>query len=533
MTSAINPNDINDAYPVAGQPNNTQGFRDNFAATKTNFEAAASEITELQTKSVLTAALTGGSALTTQNNLLGAPLIGAKIRNFSADVVNIATTSGPVTINYSQGHYQRVATTGNIGLNFTNWPTSGSFGITRVQLNIDSAGRTVTLPAAVTYGTTGIEGIANNVITFADAGTYQFDFSTSDGGGNITIQDLNRPLNIYSYPVHITANTVSTSATTGALIVNGGVGVEGNLNIGGNFTTYTSSGNVAFQAETNGFVTVNAPVIPANTNGALNIVGTTDGSYQPVLNAGSMIHVTGNDNMASRITNDSFGNAATTYSIQTHRRARGTTQSPSAVQAGDILGRWSASGWGNVGYVLAAGNIATNSIDIVALETHSSAAGGSAITFYTSPVGSVARILSANVTSTVTTFPANVAIGGSGGLSLTDGGTMGYNTGAGGTVTQSGNKSSGVTLNKPSGEITMASSSLAAGTAVSFVLTNNTIGAHDLMVLNIVGGATAGAYNINANCTTGSSTITVTNRTAGSLSEAIVLRYAVIKGSIA
>ena len=53
MTSQINPTAINDQYPVAAQPNNTQGFRDNFAGTKTNFEYAAEEITELQTKSIL------------------------------------------------------------------------------------------------------------------------------------------------------------------------------------------------------------------------------------------------------------------------------------------------------------------------------------------------------------------------------------------------------------------------------------------------------------------------------------------------
>jgi hypothetical protein len=50
MTSAINPNNIDGAYPVAGQDNNSQGFRDNFTNTKTNFEYAASEITDLQNK---------------------------------------------------------------------------------------------------------------------------------------------------------------------------------------------------------------------------------------------------------------------------------------------------------------------------------------------------------------------------------------------------------------------------------------------------------------------------------------------------
>ena len=110
---------------------------------------------------------------------------------------------------------------------------------------------------------------------------------------------------------------------------------------------------------------------------------------------------------------------------------------------------------------------------------------------------------------------------------------MGYNAGSGGTVSQTGNKSTAVTLNKPAGEITMQATALGADTSVSFTLTNSCIGARDVLLMNIVGGvATAGTYNLDANCTSGSATVTVRNITAGSLSEAIVLRYVVIKGSI-
>jgi hypothetical protein len=129
--------------------------------------------------------------------------------------------------------------------------------------------------------------------------------------------------------------------------------------------------------------------------------------------------------------------------------------------------------------------------------------------------------------------PGNITVAGAGGIGLTDGGTLGYNTGAGGTVSQSGNKSGGVTLNKPSGEITMQNTALAAATTVQFTLTNSTIGARDVMILNIVGGvATGAAYNLDATCSAGSAVISVRNITAGSLSEAIVLRYVVIKGSV-
>lgn len=107
---------------------------------------------------------------------------------------------------------------------------------------------------------------------------------------------------------------------------------------------------------------------------------------------------------------------------------------------------------------------------------------------------------------------------------------IGYATGAGGTVTQATNKSTGVTLNKACGEITMNGAALAANTNVSFTLTNSAIAATDVLVLNHASGGTGGAYMIDASCNSGNATIRVRNLTAGSLSEAIVIRYAVIKG---
>ena len=105
----------------------------------------------------------------------------------------------------------------------------------------------------------------------------------------------------------------------------------------------------------------------------------------------------------------------------------------------------------------------------------------------------------------------------------------GYITGEGGTVTQATSKATAVTLNKKCGQITMHNASLAADTTVSFTLTNSTIAATDLLVLNHVSGGTAGAYLLNAQAAAGSASINVRNVTAGSLGEAIVIGFAVIK----
>ena len=57
--STINTNGINVDYPVPGENNSTQGFRDNFTSIKNNLNTASTEITELQDKAVLKQGLTG------------------------------------------------------------------------------------------------------------------------------------------------------------------------------------------------------------------------------------------------------------------------------------------------------------------------------------------------------------------------------------------------------------------------------------------------------------------------------------------
>jgi hypothetical protein len=75
----------------------------------------------------------------------------------------------------------------------------------------------------------------------------------------------------------------------------------------------------------------------------------------------------------------------------------------------------------------------------------------------------------------------------------------------------------------------MNGAALAANTTVSFVLTNTSIAATDQINLAHQSAGTAGAYMLNAQAAAGSATVNVRNVTAGSLSEAIVLSFVVIK----
>lgn len=111
---------------------------------------------------------------------------------------------------------------------------------------------------------------------------------------------------------------------------------------------------------------------------------------------------------------------------------------------------------------------------------------------------------------------------------------LGFGTSAGGAVTQATSKTTGVTLNKPCGQITMNNAALAASTSASFTLTNDQIAATDVVVVNVGSGASGNSYVVGVdNVAAGACRVHVRNVSAGSLGEALVLNFAVIKGTIA
>jgi hypothetical protein len=157
-------------------------------------------------------------------------------------------------------------------------------------------------------------------------------------------------------------------------------------------------------------------------------------------------------------------------------------------------------------------------------------------TFVTPALGTPTSGNLSNCTSTsmvLTTPVLGAATGTSlsttGNIVISSTGKHGYATGSGGTVTQATSKATGVTLSKSTGQITLNAAALAADTTVSFTLTNTVIEANDILILNHISAGTAGSYLLNAQSAAGSASINVRNITTGSLSEAIVISFAVIK----
>ena len=256
MASNINPNNIDTTYPVAGQDNDSQGFRDNFTNIKSNFEYAETEIDDLQAKGIFKSALTG---TTLDNDMAGAVIKNTKTQAYRATRVALGAITGSAAIDYSAGNWYSVTTSGSITLAFSNIPSAGNQAYITVTVTVANTAHTMTLPSAVGNGASaksvvGIQGISSNVITFAETGTYEFQFHTDDGGTSIFLSELTRPRDTLTNPIKLTGSedladagaadltkTASYFSTAAAETSTLAAGVEGQIKV---LAMYADSGDM-------------------------------------------------------------------------------------------------------------------------------------------------------------------------------------------------------------------------------------------------------------------------------------------------
>jgi len=196
--SNINPYNIDGTYPVAGQDNDSQGFRDNFTNIRNNFSYASTEIGDLQAKAITTSALTGG---TLNNNMSYNLLQNAQLGSPSLTFVDQGLLAGAVTVDYSQGSVQKVQPSGSItSVTLSNWPTTGQFGSLKLWVYLTNTTYTVTVPTTL-VGLDQIIGAnaTTGVITFGNIGNYFFEFGTTNAGTTTYISDLSRNY-VYTSP---------------------------------------------------------------------------------------------------------------------------------------------------------------------------------------------------------------------------------------------------------------------------------------------------------------------------------------------
>ena len=211
MTSQINPesNNYDAAYPIAGQDNNTIGFRQNFASIQQNFQYAKDEITALQTNTVQA----GGNVL---NDLNGAVIYDAKLQNQSYADINLGNTANVANVNYTVAAYQTLTPTANTTISFSGLPANAA-AILTLSIEASAASNianpyTITIPNA-SSSTSGVIGLSGNTLSFPRtnstiAGTHTYQLLTTTGGSAFTITPLSTP----TQPLNSTSEDVAASA---------------------------------------------------------------------------------------------------------------------------------------------------------------------------------------------------------------------------------------------------------------------------------------------------------------------------------
>ena len=107
--------------------------------------------------------------------------------------------------------------------------------------------------------------------------------------------------------------------------------------------------------------------------------------------------------------------------------------------------------------------------------------------------------------------------------------TIGYAAGNFSSVTQTNNKTTGVTVNTSSGQITTANSQLAPSAQAVFVVTNASVSTNDNVICSIASGGTLGAYNVFiAAISDGSFSVVIKNSTNNAYSEAVTINYSIL-----
>jgi hypothetical protein len=496
---------------------------------------------------------------------------GVKNINFVGATVTATNSGDDVTVNVSAG-------TGTVTSVAASVPAflsvAGSPITTTGTLAISLSG--TALPVA--NGGTGITSLGTGVATFLGTpSSANLAAALTDETGTGSAVFATSPTLVTPALGTPSSGTVTNLTGTASININGTVGAttpaagtftslsdSGNLTftgtgnrITGDFSNATVASRVAFQTSTTNGVT-DIPLIPngtgANTrhfyysasditNASLLTVGIvgseatfrasavgtggsptmtfyTGGSERMRLDTSGRVIIGTNTAITNSLQTLQFDSGtlntaitATSYGVNPSislRAAGGTAASPSATVNNPI---------NIIGGTTSDGTTFFNTIQITGIIESTPSAGShpTAITFSTTPSGSTSR-------------SERMRIDSSGNVLVTNPAGLGYGTGSGGTVTQATSKSTAVTLNKPTGRITMDNAALGAGASVNFSLNNSVFGDADVCIVNPL---SSDNYTVTVyQSYSGVINMRVTNYSAGSLSDALQIKFAIIKGSI-
>lgn len=359
--------------------------------------------------------------------------------------------------------------------------------------------------------------------------------------GTLTIDTSGLPLSIGNLQIEDT--TIKTLNVNDDLLLesNG----TGNVVVIGDLKVYKTDGDIStrlpeFQIARDGQIRAIVSNVDA-ASGAVSIIGNDNAVFQTPVNTGVMLHVTGQPNIPSRIYND----ANNDYSGWVGRRYNGTAISPTQVLANQEILRLVGNGYTSDGWKAQG----SGRFVVAAAENQALNAQGGRLEFWATPVGQpgtngqrVAYIDTTNgLVANLATITGNLTVSGNiVGNATTTTATIGelrvsgnvtFNANVNNAVTNGFNKAGGTAVaHGRTGQITSLADAIAKGDAATFTITNSYITNKDVVIVNIASGASINAYSISVTAVNnGNCQVTVTNNGSGSLSQALVFNFAVIK----
>lgn len=183
MASNINSDAIDALYPVAGQDNDSQGFRDNFSTIKNSLATAKTEITTLQNDTAKKNA---------DNDFNGNKIQEANLISTTEQTYATGELTASQNISFENGHYQIVTVGGDITITLTDWAATGKLCKLRLEIKSDGTGRTLTinvgsggslkLDKGFLLSDSTVQGQMTNPLILGALETYMVDFWTHNGG---------------------------------------------------------------------------------------------------------------------------------------------------------------------------------------------------------------------------------------------------------------------------------------------------------------------------------------------------------------
>jgi len=190
MSSNINTSSINVNYPVSGQNNSSQGFRDNFGSIKTALDSAALEITELQKisqKVLLREPVPTAPSLNNDMsyNFLSRPLL----RGYAETFYDNGSVGNFVTLDFQRGNFQKITTTTDVSVTLTNFPREEYSAKMLLWVTTGNFGHRIYFSDRIISGAMS-QFISNRTILFPSVGNYLIEIRSVNQGQEYWVSNV-------------------------------------------------------------------------------------------------------------------------------------------------------------------------------------------------------------------------------------------------------------------------------------------------------------------------------------------------------